>query len=388
MGLSSRTEFDSTPNALARLLAELSIAGETILDLTDSNPTRCGFDYPPEILEAMGERGNLIYDPAPLGMRRAREAVAAVRPAVDPDHVVLTASTSEAYAWLFKLLCEPGEEILVPTPSYPLFEFIARLEGVRLVSYPLVYEDRWQIDFGEIERRIGSKTRGLIVVHPNNPTGSYLDNEEIDRLHEVCSRERIPIVSDEVFFDYPLVVGAHPHQSLSIGDGPLTFVLGGLSKQVGLPQMKLSWILVSGPEEERREALSRIELIGDTFLSVGTPIQRGLDQVLDLGVRVRSQILRRIRGNLRSLRRARGDAASWEVLRVEGGWTVVLRLPRIVSDEEWALSLLREDHLLVQPGYFYDFASEGHLVLSLLPEPGRFEEGVRRIASRIAARAG
>lgn len=387
---SSRTAWHREPNPLACRLAEWIAAGEPILDLTESNPTRAGFVYPAqEILTAIAPPGSLTYAPDPRGLRSAREAIAARHAArgipIPADHLVLASSTSEAYAWLFKLLCEDGDEVLIPAPSYPLFDFIAQLEGVRIGHYPLVYDGGWRLDAEALAGAIHPRTRAVVVVQPNNPTGSYLDGREIEQIRSVCRACGLAVVSDEVFAGY-----AYEESGLSLGAPAaasehevLTFTLGGLSKAAGLPQMKLSWIAVTGPAAARDEALHRLEVIGDTFLSVATPVQIGLPRLLAAGEKVRDQIRDRVRANRAWLRVAPGATAAWSCLDSEGGWYAVLRVPRLMTDEEWGMTLLEQDRVHVHPGYLFDFASEGNLVVSLLLEPTLFMEGIRRIAARI-----
>jgi hypothetical protein len=380
---SSRTSWDREPTALALRLAEIRAAGEAVIDLTESNPTRCGFAYPEEaILSAISGVDALRYEPAPLGLASAREAISRRCGGIDASRIVLSASTSEAYAWLFKLLADEGDEILVAAPSYPLFDFLAKLESVRLRRYPLVYDGRWRLEQGALERAAGPRTRAVVVVHPNNPTGSFLDGEEIDALRTFARRRDLAIISDEVFADYRFDDGPRP-LTLAGDVDALTFSLGGLSKAAGLPQMKLSWIVVSGAERLREDALVRLEVIGDTFLSVGTPVQAGIEDLLRAGDTVRAEILSRTRANRAALLSSRAADAPWECLHADGGWYAVLRVPRILSDEEWALLLLDRDRVHVHPGELFDFDREGHLVVSLLPPPGAFAEGIGRIARRI-----
>jgi hypothetical protein len=387
---SSRTRWDRGLNPLAERLAARRAAGEPVLDLTESNPTRAGFAYPEQaILEAISGGESMRYVPDPRGIRPAREAVAGWYArrgrTIDPDHVVLCASTSEAYAWLFKTLCEEGDEILCPAPSYPLFDFLAKAEDVRLVSYPLEYDGRWSLHIEDLAARCTPRTRGVIIVQPNNPTGSYLSPLEIGQLGSFCAGRGLPILSDEVFSDYAFenVPGAMP-SALDLS-GPLTFTLGGLSKAVGLPQMKLSWIVVGGPEPAREEALARLEILGDTYLSVNTPVQVGLARILEAGEAVGRQIQERVAGNRALLRLARGAAAPWDVLVADGGWYAVLSIPRVMTDDQWALTLLERDAVYVHPGHYFDFAADGYLVVSLLCDREDFIEGTRRIAERIEA---
>jgi aspartate/methionine/tyrosine aminotransferase len=382
---SGRTSWERETTGLARRLAELRAGGEAVIDLAESNPTRCGFAYPSDAIRAaIGGPGSLRYEPDPRGSLAAREAVARGYAGIGPDRIVLSASTSEAYAWLFKLLADEGDEILVAAPSYPLFDFIARLESVRLVRFPLLYDGRWHLAADEIERAAGPRARAIVVVHPNNPTGSFLNPEEIAALRGLAARRTLAIVSDEVFADYAFE-GAPEPRTLAGETEALTFSLGGLSKAAGLPQMKLSWIVASGPEALREEALARLEIIGDTYLSVGTPVQAALEELLASGESVRAQILDRVRGNRETLLAARAPDSPWECLRAEGGWYAVLRVPRVRSDEEWALLLLERDRVHVHPGSLFDFGSEGYLVVSLLPPPEVFREGIGRIAERIGA---
>lgn len=386
---SSRTRWDRGLNPLAARLAERRLEGAEILDLTESNPTRADLAYPEQdILGAISRPTALRYSPDPRGILSAREAVAAWVArrgrAVEPERIVLCASTSEAYAWIFKLLCEDGDEILTPAPSYPLFDFLARAEDVRLASYPLEYDGRWALHIDDLASRCGERTRGVIVVQPNNPTGSYLSPHEIARLGDHCAEAGLAIISDEVFSDYAFenIPGAMP-SAIDL-DGPLTFTLGGLSKAAGLPQMKLSWIIVGGPAAAREEALARLEILGDTFLSVNTPVQVGLERILEVGEQVGLQIKERVAGNRALLRLARPADAAWDILAADGGWYAVLSVPRVMTDEEWAVALLDRDGVYVHPGRYFDFVRDGFLVVSLLPRREVFIEGVRRIAARIA----
>ena len=379
---SSRSGWDRRPTSLAQRRAALLRAGVPLIDLTESNPTRCGFSYPAgDILGAIATPAGLTYEPDPCGLLHAREVVAAAYPGVDASRVVLTASTSEAYGWLFKLLCEEGDEVLTPAPSYPLFDFIAQLEGVRIVRYPLTYDVGWHLDMAPLVEAVHERARALIVVHPNNPTGSFLSAEEIEFLRGFCAKRGLAIISDEVFAGYTLRDTQKP--KTLVGGGPaLTFSLGGLSKAAGLPQMKLSWIVASGPESLQREALARLEIIGDTFLSVGTPVQRGLGRLLEAGRAVGDQIRDRVRANWGFVRGHAKPESMWEGLEAEAGWYGVVRVPEIMSDEEWALRLLDMDRVHVHPGELFDFPGGGYLVVSLLPRPEEFREGFRRLAAR------
>jgi hypothetical protein len=385
---SSRLDWDLHPNRLSALVEAKRRAGVAILDLTESNPTRAGFSYPAaEILASLADARSMVYEPAPAGAWQAREAVATYYAArgqvIEPERILLTASTSEAYAHLFKLLADPGDEVLAPRPSYPLFEFLAALESVRVVEYPLVYHGGWWLDTEALARALTARTRAVIVVHPNNPTGSFLKREELERLVPLCAGRSLAIISDEVFADYAF--GPDPGRVATLAgvDEALTFTLSGLSKIAGLPQMKLGWIVVGGLPGARAQALERLELIADTYLSVGTPVQHALPRLLAAGQTVRQQIAARVRENLDYLRTTIGSASACGVLEVEGGWYATLRVPRTWSEEEWALELLDKDNVLVQPGFFYDFECEAYLVLSLLTPAESFSEGVRRLLERV-----
>jgi aspartate/methionine/tyrosine aminotransferase len=298
---------------------------------------------------------------------------------VDADSVLLTASTSEAYAFLFKLLCDPGETVLVPAPSYPLFEYIAGLESVRTITYPLRYADEWRLDVAAVAEGIGPGTRAVVVVSPNNPTGSFLKRTEARALLSLAAERGLALISDEVFADYAWEPDARRAPSLA-GDGPaLAFTLGGLSKSCGLPQLKLGWIVLSGPETLRTEALERLEIVADTYLSVSTPIQRAASAVLVRGAELQALIAARVAHNHRVLRERLDSASPVSLLHSEGGWTAVLRVPATVPEEDRVLRLLDEDDVLVHPGYFFDFPAEAFLVLSLLPEPQVFAEGLARL---------
>jgi alanine-synthesizing transaminase len=352
-----------------------------------SNPTVCGFDYDAEaILRPLADVKALTYDPDPRGMRSAREAVSGYyrdhgigsgvgsgKTGVDPDAVVLTTSTSEGYGYLFRLLCDAGDEVLVAQPSYPLFDFLADLEDVRLRPYPLFYDHGWWIDFVELERRIGPKTKAIVVVHPNNPTGHATGSADRARLQEICVRHGLALIVDEVFLDYPL--GEERLVSFAVGPHPaLTFCLSGMSKIAGLPQMKVGWIVSLGPEKVLREAMGRLEVIADTFLSMNAPVQGALPVWLAGRREIQQQILERVRGNLGAAQRS-----GVEALRVEAGWSAILRLPQMVGEEDVAERLLREAGVVVHPGSFYGIAESGRVVVSLLVLGEEFRQGLERI---------
>jgi len=389
---SRRSHVDRQPNAIAlaieRVRADGLVGGGhaatgPLLDLTLSNPTQAKIAYPEQrILGALGRRAALLYEPDPLGHSLAREALAADWQKrglpISADRIALCSSTSEAYTFLFKLLCDPGDELLVPRPSYPLFEHLARFDDVRLRAYRLAYDGAWHIDFDSLERARTARTRGVIVVSPNNPTGSYLKREELERL----ARLGLPIVSDEVFSSYPLGAERGRVESALEADDCLVFALNGLSKLAGLPQLKLAWTTLGGPAALVDEAISRLELMLDAYLSPATPVQLALPELLACGAQVRAAIKERAHGNLRKLRAMLDDSPA-SVLDVEGGWYAVVRPPATRPEQEWVLALLELDRVLVQPGFFYDFETEPVLVLSLLTPEAEFSEGVRRLRARL-----
>ena len=369
------------PNALSRAIVALRAEGTPIADLTETNPTCAAIPYPDGLLASLADARALRYEPHPFGLPSARNAVAADQrrrgARVDPAQVVLTASTSEAYSWLFKLLCDPGEAVLVPRPSYPLFEHLTALEGIRAHPYALEYHGRWAIDVDSIAAA-PQDVRAVLVVSPNNPTGSYLDDEELQRLSRLCRERRWALVADEVFADYALDA-VHPLTDIAARSEVLSFTLAGLSKSVGLPQLKLGWCIAGGPQPERDAALAALELIADTYLSVGTPVQVAVPRLLDAGVSIRAAIQERIRRNLTTLRAAAGRYPACDVLRTEGGWSAVLRVPATRSEEQLALDLLSTERILVHPGYFFDFPREAYVVVSLLPPHDVFEDASARL---------
>ena len=373
-------------NALSRAIAARRAAGRTIVDLTESNPTRAGFEYPPDLLRPLASDAALRYEPHPFGLRSARDAIARdhVRRgvAVDPNHVVLAASTSEAYTWLFKLLCDPGEAVLVPRPSYPLFEHLTALEGVRAVPFGLEYHGRWEIDFATLEEA-PSDARAIIAVSPNNPTGSYVSAREVERLFALCRERGWALIADEVFADYPLDVET-PLTDLASRADVLAFSLGGLSKTVGLPQLKLAWLVAGGPSEACASALAGLELIADSFLSVGTPVQIATPTLLECGADVRAQIHQRVRDNLRILRELARPFPTCQILKVEGGWSAVIRVPATRTEDQLILGLLDAEGIVVHPGYFFDFAREAFVVMSLLPPTETLREGALRLLRYVA----
>lgn len=386
---SSRIKWDLKTNRLAQLLEEKRRAGIDLLDLTESNPTQAGFIYPgQEILGALSEAQALVYRPTPRGLSIAREAICGYYLErgfpLDPDRIHLTASTSEGYGYLFKLLADRGESVLVPQPSYPLFEFLAALENVELLPYELFYlhPGGWQIDFDSIEKALSDKTRAIIVVSPNNPTGSFIKDNELAALNDICARSDLALIVDEVFGDYVFESGSKHVRSLVSNESILTFVMSGLSKIAALPQMKLGWIVTGGPKDSRNEALERLDLIADTFLSVSTPVQYAAPLWLNLRSTMQTQILNRVRDNLDWLA-ARTSDSPCRLLNVEGGWYATLEIPRYFSEEEWVLKLLENDNVLLHPGYFFDFTREAFVIISLLPEKESFREAIERLMIRI-----
>lgn len=384
---STRTRWDRSANRLARVLDERARRGAPLLDLTESNPTAAGLLAPADLLAALGAPAGRRYTPEALGLPSAREAVAAdfARRGfpVDPAHVLLTASTSEAYAFVFKLLCEPDDVVLVPRPSYPLFEYLAQLEAVRVERYALAYDGEWHLDFGALEAACGPRTRALVLVNPNNPTGSYLKRDEAERLFEWCAARELAVVSDEVFADYACAPDERRLTCVA-GDGPaLRFALGGLSKSCGLPQLKLGWLAVGGPRALRDEALARLEIVADTYLSVGTPVQHAAAAILARLPELQAPIAARVTHNLAHARAALGKGSAASLLRVEGGWYAVLHVPRTLGEEERVCGLVERHGVLVHPGYFFDFPQEAFLVASLLTPEDSFAEGLARVLADV-----
>jgi alanine-synthesizing transaminase len=391
---SSRVPRELGPNRLTRVVQRVRAAGGTLLDLTLTNPTAAGIEYPASLLGALADRAAERYDPSPLGLPGARAAVATdyARRAIDmaPERIVLTASTSEAYSLLFKLLCEPaGDAAMVPVPSYPLFDHLTRLDGVTPIAYRLEYHGRWAVDLDTVDAGWTDRVRAVLAVSPNNPTGSILTGAELDALARRCADRDAALILDEVFADYPLT--AAPVAPVASGfsgthaSAPpcLTFRLGGLSKSAGLPQVKLGWIGVNGPDALVRGALDRLELICDTYLSVATPVQAAAPRLIEEGASVRQRIVERVRTNFESLRALSAAHPSVELLRGDAGWSAVLRVPSTRSEEDLVLELLEQDGVLVHPGFFFDFPHESFLVVSLLPEPAAFFEGIRRMMERV-----
>lgn len=380
---SRRTAWRVAPNRIAATLEERRRSGRPVLDLTQTNPTTVGLPMPEaEIRAALADAGALRYEPTPFGHPAARAAVSAYHgDAVPPGHVVLTASTSEAYALLFKLLGDPGDRVLVPVPSYPLFDYLAGLEAVETVPYPCAWEDDgWFVDFAALEERLDDRTRALLVVSPNNPTGAMLRQDEADRLLALCRHRGLGLIVDEVFADHVLTDAPSRTRSLVGRDEALVFVLGGLSKTCLLPQLKAAWIAASGPADLLDEALGRLEVIADTYLSVSTPVQLALPRLLALRDVIRPPLLARLAANRATLEQALcGRAAT--ALPTDGGWSAVVRVPREPGEEERVLRLLTRHGLCVHPGFFFDFPAEAFLVVSLLGPADEFARGVAILAA-------
>ena len=377
-----RTNWNLSANRLSDALLRHRKSGNPLIDLTASNPTEAGLAFDDAaISRALSHPGNLAYKPEPFGLIAAREAVAAYYGArgerIRVQGTILTTSTSEAYSFLFRLLCNPSDEVLVPSPSYPLFEFLASIQDASLARYPLLYDHGWQIDFHALEKAITSRTRAILVVNPNNPTGHFAKAREITRLNEVCADREIALIADEVFLDFCFL--PKPQRSFVLNGAVLTFTLSGLSKIAGLPQMKAAWLVASGPENQKEQALARLEVIADTYLSVSTPIQLALPTFLELRHEFQRQLVSRVRANLRQLDSQLAQKKMCTRLEVEGGWNAVLRVPSVRSSEDLAIDLVTQKQVIVHPGHFYDFDREGYLVISLIVPETDFAEGIGRL---------
>ena len=374
-------------NRVALALARLRATGQPLDDLTISNPTRVGLSYPDRLLDPLAAPAALHYDPAPFGVPAAREAVAAhlagrgVR--VAADRVIVTASTSEAYSLLFKLLCDPADLVLVPQPSYPLFEHLTRLDGVVASAYALEYHGRWELNLDSLHRAVEPRARAILLVNPNNPTGSFVRPAELAAVCETAARHELAIISDEVFDVYPLEERETGRSgALVVERDVLTFTLGGLSKSAALPQLKLGWILVGGPETLVRRALDRLELVCDSYLSVATPVQLAVGTLLERTVPLADQIRHRVQANYATLRSLVRRFPACGVLHAEAGWYAVVQVPATRSEEALVIDLIERDGVLVHPGYFFDFPREAFLIVSLLPEPGVFAGAATRVLTR------
>ena len=390
---SKRTNWNLEENAYTLAVRGAREAGGRVLDLTASNPTTCGFRYDEAaILDALRDPAALTYDPEPKGMPSARAGVARYYREmggveIDPERLILTTGTSEAYSFLFRLLCEPGDEVLIAHPSYPLFEFLATIQDVTLRPFQFVYDHGWQIDFHSLREALGARTRAIVLVHPNNPTGHFVGAAEAEQLNAVCAEQGLALIVDEVFLDYGLktaTAARKRHGTFAANAAALTFVLSGLSKIAALPQMKLGWIATSGPDELARDAMARLEVIADTYLSLNAPLQRALPALLAQRGAMQKQILARVEANLAEMDARLARQKSVSRLEVEGGWYAVLRVPAVQSDEELAIRLIEERGVQVHPGHFYDFADHGYLVVSLLAATEEFREGIGAVLAGVA----
>jgi aspartate/methionine/tyrosine aminotransferase len=379
-----RTNWNLAGNRLSEALARHRASGKRLYDLTASNPTECGFAYESEvILAALQNPAALLYEPNAKGLVSARLAITEYYSArsirVSADDIVLTTSTSEAYSFVFRLLCNPGDEVLIPAPSYPLFAFLADIQDVKLVRYPLVYDHGWQIDFHSLRQAITPRTRGVIVVNPNNPTGHFIKENELAKLNELCAARELALIADEVFLDFAL--GDARPVTFAGSRGALTFAMSGLSKIAGLPQMKMAWLMASGPEGLKQRALERLEIIADTYLSPNAPVQLATPTLLGMRGGFQKQLMTRVRQNLAELGRQLERQKACTRLELEGGWYAVLRVPAVQTDEEMATALLDAKDVYVHPGHFFDFGGDGFLVLSLITREAEFAEGMKRLLS-------
>ena len=414
---SDRTNWKLARNQFTKALEEVRAGGARVLDLTVSNPTRAGLHFDERaILGALASPRAMDYDPQSKGLLQAREAVAGYYRSqhavhdLNAERIVLTTSTSEGYSFVFRLLCNAGDELLVPKPSYPLFEFLADLEDVKLVPYLLIYDHGWQMDFPSLEKAVTARTRGVVVVHPNNPTGSFVQGGEVEMLNSFCREHELAVIADEVFLDYGLKTsgakappqeepnrsaesaappkseeGDGRHRSFAGNQDVLTFALSGLSKIAALPQMKVAWVVTSGPRDLAGAAMERLEVIADTYLSMNAPVQWAVPALLGQRENIQRQLLERVQENLRELDRQLAGQKACQRLKVQGGWYAVLRVPVTRSDEELAIELVREQSVLVHPGHFYDFPSDGYLVLSLITPRGEFAEGIGEVLKKLSS---
>ncbi len=384
MNFSRRTDWHRRQNRLADCLETRRSSGKTIIDLTSSNPTECGFHYPQTpIVDAFSNPELVDYQPDPHGLISARKVVSdyyqTKGQSVDPATIFLTASSSEAYSHIFKLLCNVNDAVLVPQPSYPLFEYLAQINDVHLEYYHLIYDGGWHIDFESMRHTISSSTKAIILVNPHNPTGMFVEPSEYSEIRELAIKHNLAIIVDEVFIDYPFESNPSFNQSYVTETQVLTFTLNGLSKMLGLPQMKLGWMIVGGPPKIRQEAVSRMEILCDTFLSVNTPVQLAFPALMNATRDIHQEIARRVKANYTSLRSTIEQSAPVSVLESRGGWYGILKVPNIKSDEQWALDLLEKQGVYVFPGYFFDFGRDTFLVVSLLIEEKEFISGIQSI---------
>lgn len=380
-----RTNWNLSSNRLSQALALHRRSSRNFLDLTASNPTECGFGYDRKSISAALQQPRVLeYHPDPRGLVSARQAVGdyytALGACVALEDIILTTSTSEAYSFAFRLLCDPGDEVLIPAPSYPLFDFLADILDVKLVRYALFYDHGWHIDFHAMELAVTPRTRVVIVVHPNNPTGHLTKHAEVEKLNGICARHDLAIIADEVFLDFALTLSP---ESFATNPGALTFTTSGLSKISGLPQMKFAWLIASGPDEKKREALARLEVVADTYLSLNTPIQLAAPRLLEQRHNFQSQVMARVRHNLAELDSQLAQQKICSRFEVEGGWYAVVRVPATRSDEDHAVELLEKHDVYIHPGHFFNFPQDGYLVVSLIAPEAEFAEGIRRLLASI-----
>jgi alanine-synthesizing transaminase len=384
---SKRLPSGLTQNRHSLAISEQRRQGTALLDLTISNPTECFEAYPHcAINKALSQVTSFRYAPDPLGDRQARGAVCDYykehNVTITPEQILLTASTSEAYSYLFKLLCDPGDEVLIPIPSYPLFTYLGALESITPMSYQVRYDGNWYLDFGSLREAISPRTKAIVTVNPNNPTGTLLSPAERDELSAIARKHELAIISDEVFADYNLGAKSFTATSMVGTTSAVSFVLNGLSKAAGMPQMKLAWIVLNGPEEQRHRAMERLEVIADTYLSVGTPVAKALPQLLAIGSKIRDEIRGRVRSNLGMLDARLANTAACR-LHLDAGWSAILQVPETQSEEEWVTGLIEQHGVVTQPGYFFDTDRGAYLVVSLITPPGVFKEGAERIRAYV-----
>ncbi|HTG31165.1 MAG TPA: pyridoxal phosphate-dependent aminotransferase [Methylomirabilota bacterium] len=383
---SDRTAWNLEPNPLSKALANQLSSGKPVTDLTESNPTKCGFHFETEqILGALSHPASVHYDPVPQGLLPARSAVVDYYQsrgcAINVNDIFLTTSTSEAYSFLFRTLCNPGDEVLIPQPGYPLFNFLADIQDVATVRYPLIYDYGWQIDFHALQRAITPRTRAIIVVNPNNPTGHFCKAKDVHRLNQFCLEGNLALIADEVFLDFSLGNDITP--TFACNDKALTFTMSGLSKISGLPQMKVSWLIATGPQALKHQAVARLEMIADTYLSMNTPMQLALPVLLELRHNFQQQCVERTQKNLAQLDKLLSTQKLCARLNLEGGWYAILKVPLTGSDGELALELLNTHGVYVHPGHFYDFPADGYLVVSLITPELPFAAGIRDLVASI-----
>jgi len=384
---SHRTAWNLEPNPLSKALADRLSSGKPVIDLTESNPTKCGFHFEAEqVLAALSHPGSLNYEPVPQGLLPARNAVVdyyrSRQCLVNVNDIFLTTSTSEAYSFLFRTLCNPGDEVLIPQPGYPLFNFLADIQDVATLPYPLIYDYGWQIDFHALQRVVSPRTRAIVVVNPNNPTGHFCKTDDMHPLNQICVEGDLAIIADEVFLDFSL--GKEIPRSFAANDKALTFTMSGLSKISGLPQMKVAWLIATGPETLKQQAVARLEMIADTYLSMNTPMQLALPALLELRHDFQQQCIERTRNNLAQLDELLSTQKLCTRLNPEGGWYVVIKVPVTGGDDDFALELLGTHGVYVHPGHFYDFVGDGYVVVSLIPPEPAFATGTQALVALIS----